>query len=350
MIILFFSLWLAFAQISLNTLHRVEVSSLGQSKLEGKIPIDSSNYQAVCDCGTKEVQPTISCHPTKVKLSEDRSGNGVNYREISSLLGSYNFTYIKGENQAFRCLDGRDSILGISTPGGDAGEFVLALLVYEDISGIILDGETVRIYLEEWLKAMQAPRFYMCTDDDSVLHMGKQIGAQLDIISPRQDFLKDLLKIVALPRNVGDSHFKLMLEYPQLYSIRAEVVRHFITAFYSLLWDTTSHLHKLLEIDVLSGEHHEMGYVEIRNSDECIYEGISPLFPKSISMYLNYIDAVSVRRRQLAEFFAVKIARNRDGITTDKLYKRINHHGLLFLDTTGSYIAKHLPFYTALFL
>lgn len=343
-------LFITKAELPLSTLHRIESISLGSHKLTGSVPIDNVSYQTICDCNIKEIQPTIECKPSKIKLSEDRPGNGITYKEISGLLSEYNFTYLKAHNQPFRCVDGRDPELGISTPGGDAGEFVLALIVFEDISGILLDFETVKNYLEEWIKVMQAPKFYMCSDDNSVIHLGKQIGAELNILNPRKEFVKQLLGLVGLPRNVGDSHLRLMLEYPQLYSIRPEVVKHFLTAIYSILWDNTNYLSKLVQVDVLSGDHQEIGYVEIRNSEECLYEGVSPLFPRAKSLYLNYVDAVNVRRRKLAEFFAVKIARNRDGITTDKLYKRMNHHGLLFLDTTGSYIAKQLPFYTALFL
>ena len=109
-------------------------------------------------------------------------------------------------------------------------------------------------------------------------------------------------------------------------------------------------MHTLVNLDILVGNHEEIGYIEIKTSEECLFDGISPLLPKSLPLFVNNIDSVSVRRKELSEFFAVKIAKNRDGITAEKLYKRMNHHGLLFLDTTGSYIAKHLPFYTALFL
>ena len=75
----------------------------------------------------------------------------------------------------------------------------------------------------------------MCTDDEAVLHLGKQIGADMNIQNPRKDLIKELLNIVFLPRNVGDSHLRLMLEYPQLYSIRPEVVKYVITAVYAIL-------------------------------------------------------------------------------------------------------------------
>ena len=254
-----FSVFLAIqAQVLLNSLHKVETSYIGSKKLAGKIPIDTDDYQAVCECNENYEEKAIVCNPTKIKLSEDRTGLGVSYKEISDFLSDHKFEYIKAKTDSFRCLDGRDKEKGLSTPGGDTGEFILALLVYEDASGTILDYQTVKNYLEEWLKSMQSHSFYMCTDDEAVLHLGKQIGADMNIQNPRKDLIKELLNIVFLPRNVGDSHLRLMLEYPQLYSIRPEVVKYVITAVYAILWTKDTDLHTLVNLDILVGNHEEI--------------------------------------------------------------------------------------------
>lgn len=337
------------SQVPLNSLHRVSTSP-SSTTISGQLPIDSSDYKAICTCSTDPIPTSISCHPTKIKLSEDRPGPPQLYNELSSLLGSHNFSYIKSWGQPLKCLDGRDSQVGISTPGGDIGEFALALLVYQDVSGALLDYNLVKMYLVEWLQAMDSEYFYMCTDESAVKHMAKQVGIDLNIEKPRNEVINDLLKVVSNTGNIGDSHLRLMIEYPQMYSIRPEVVKYLITAFFEVLWNKEKGLEKLLKVEVLEGDHTEVAYLEVRDSDECVYEGMSPLLPKKIKLFVNYVDAVKPRRKQLAEFFAVKIGKNLNGITAEKIYKRMNHHGLLFLDITGSFIAKKLPFYSAIFL
>jgi len=44
-------------------------------------------------------------------------------------------TYVNVADQHFSCLDGRTENAVLATPGGDAGEFILALHVYENIIG-----------------------------------------------------------------------------------------------------------------------------------------------------------------------------------------------------------------------
>ncbi len=45
-------------------------------------------------------------------------------------------TYVNIADSHFECLDGRNNGGILGTPGGDAGEFILGLHVYEDIVGV----------------------------------------------------------------------------------------------------------------------------------------------------------------------------------------------------------------------
>lgn len=55
---------------------------------------------------------------------------------------------------------------------------------------------------------------------------------------------------------------------------------------------------------------------------------------------------MSIRRAQLAKFFVDIVNRNQDDISPLKMHNRLNHHGYIALEITGSYAAKGLPFYT----
>lgn len=76
---------------------------------------------------------------------------------------------------------------------------------------------------------------------------------------------------------------------------------------------------------------------------------MSPLIitkDKKTSVFINHLDAVSIRRAQLAKFFVDIVNRNQDDISPLTMHNRLNHHGYIALEITGSYAAKGLPFYT----
>jgi hypothetical protein len=336
----------------------VEVTAYDSQVVEGTVEYNGEQYKATCDCSDEASQEveTIKCHPTKVTLTQDREGTGASYDEISSKISSAgDYTYVRVTKSYFHSIDGRtsDSILG--TPGGDAGEFILALLVYEDLSGRQLTQASIETYFKEWLDCMDASTFYFDTDDKAVAHLEKQLSISgLDIQSPKSEYKEKLLTALEESENEGDVHISVMLKSPDLYAVRVQTIKYFLRVFYSTLWDDTDYQDKLT-LDVLPGSHAESAFLEIRTEDACNLEQVSPLVsPRdgssdSMSVYINHIDAASIRRAQLAEFFANKIARQADDITPETMFKRMNHHGLYFLDITGSYVAKDLPFYTATF-
>jgi hypothetical protein len=86
---------------------------------------------------------------------------------------------VKIQEQSFKSIDGRINGEYLATPGGDAGEFILALQVYYELSyarhkgNFSLSQNEVTRILKEYLKYMKAPKFYMAHDDKSVAHLSK---------------------------------------------------------------------------------------------------------------------------------------------------------------------------------
>lgn len=349
-----------FATLTLDTETEVVTDAAKSENFSGSMDVGGVQYDVTCDCSEQSMEAVeeVKCHPTKIKLTQDREGIGATYEEISSKLSTAgNYTYARVTHTSFRCLDGRITNPILASPGGDAGEFVLGLLVYEDMSGKELDLESIETYLHEYVTCMDATKLYMCTDDHAISHIEKELAIEnLDIYAPRESIKQDLLRVLAEPENVGDSHLRLMLQYPDLYSINPKVVQNFIKAYYTLLWNKDNSLSDTLYLEVLPGNHNETAFLDVRTNEECNYEQVAPLItpreggPDNMSILINHLDSVSIRRAQIAQFFAEKIARNHDEITADKMHSRMNHHGLFFLDVTGSYIAKDLPFYTSSFV
>jgi hypothetical protein len=43
--------------------------------------------------------------------------------------------FVDPNKESFHCMDGRENGAFLGTPGGDAGEFILGLFVYEGMTG-----------------------------------------------------------------------------------------------------------------------------------------------------------------------------------------------------------------------
>lgn len=62
-----------------------------------------------------------------------------------------NLKFVEIEGHNFECLDGRVKVSSIMTPGGDAGEFILALDILEKITGSSLKTDQIEVLLINYL-------------------------------------------------------------------------------------------------------------------------------------------------------------------------------------------------------
>ena len=163
------------------------------NQIQGKMLINGENYNAICDCNP--VSPMANedplndqqssgpkCDPSKLRIHEERKGQGASFDDIRGLLGNIeDLNYVVVPEVSFRCLDGRNGKGVLGTPGGDAGEFILALMVYEDMlgGGKKLTQDNVVFYLTLYLKSMMQPKFYMCSDDAAIEHVQKELSVIL---------------------------------------------------------------------------------------------------------------------------------------------------------------------------
>lgn len=110
-------------------------------------------------------------------------------------------------------MDG--SVMG--SPGGDSGEFILGLHVYENIIGRPMSDKQVEDAFITYLKWMRQERFYMCTDDSALDHLEKDMGMSVSIETlknPKPANQKDLLNYLVKSDNNGDLHMKRLLKSP----------------------------------------------------------------------------------------------------------------------------------------
>merc|ERR1711970_1617207 len=181
----------------------------------------------------------------------------------------------------FSCLDSRTTGEMMGTPGGDAGEFILALSQYENLINRPLQQSNVDIYFTDFLKSLKAAgserKFYMCTDEQAVDNLQKALKME-DIsltTAPTRMEPKELLEKLAAPENIGDAHLPYMAKYPEKYNIRPELIKMFFNAFYKVLWNADSAQKSDLKLEVLKGERSkERGFVDIATTKDCVEEGL----------------------------------------------------------------------------
>ncbi|CAG9313054.1 unnamed protein product [Blepharisma stoltei] len=358
--LLIFFLHVAFGTLTLNEELEIELSAsqVSGKDFESSMTVNGVEYQTICDCTDPELatEQTVKCAPTNIVITQEREGEGATLDDLEEKFSSETYEWVNVLDSSFRCLDGRITEGSLGAPGGDFGEFALALLVYEDMSGKRVDEDSIRVYFLEYLDWMDQEYFYWCTDDDAVGSVEKQIGVEgIDITNPREGLQSSLLTYLNQPNGVGDLHIKNLIESPELYSARIEAIEHFITVFYKVLWDKDDYHNEKIYLEVFPGSHNETAFVEIRAYEDCIVQQVAPLvIPRNgdadnLSIFVNHAFGTSTKRQQISKFFVDKVARNQDGITVDKFLSRMNHHGLLFLDVTGELIAEKLPFYTVAF-
>jgi hypothetical protein len=183
-LLIFTSLTLAEDNIQ-SSFVELDQSVNNDNQVSGKMTINGITYNAICDCNpvTPEQPQTVKtgpkCDPSKLRIHGEKNGIGATYDDIRNLVGNIEeLTYVVVPETSFKCLDGRNTKGVIATPGGDAGEFILALSVYEDLLGgrRLLSQENVDNFLTQYLKIMKPKKFYMCTDDKAIAHLEKELS------------------------------------------------------------------------------------------------------------------------------------------------------------------------------
>jgi len=152
------------------------------------------------------------------------------------------------------------------------------------------------------------------------------------------------------PDNNGDTHISLLLRYPDSYSINPDLVKRFLKAFYATLWDHSEIYYSRLKLDILQGSRgQESAFLEIRSNEACTAATQAPVIKPSIpgiSVYVNHLDAASIKRVQLAKYFVEIVNKQKGGVNADVFHSNLDHTSLMNLEVTGRKIAKNLPFYT----
>jgi hypothetical protein len=267
-------------------------------------------------------------------------------------------------NGRISCVDGRDDSGIIGTPGGDGGEFLLALAALETISGRTLDRATIDRLLSRRVDTFG--RFYLHTD---VRAVGALIGSmqgdrRLDraiagiagplewrrfLAAPPEGIRDVLLEHVLQPAHVGCGHIKMMIERAAEYGVRRELVLDVLRAFYERRWGGMPDL----ELAPLAGGHAEGAVLEVRLARGVQAFSWIPLVSPSAfgeQAFVNHPQVSAFLRRQTAEWLTLQddlVGLPRAG--GDALAAEIERLAAVQLGNTLGALARGLPVYEVLF-
>jgi hypothetical protein len=161
------------------------------------------------------------------------------------------------------CVDGRREHCTAGAPGGNAGLLILLLAAWEE-GAEPLSPEAVDRLFVRYLEHFGA--FYLHTDRAAQNRLAGALGvgggAAVDtlVAGPPEALRPGLLEAVLDPAHVGCGHLRLLLEEPDTYGVRPDLVRAVLRAFFRRLWSGDPRL----VLEVLDGPHKEAGVAVVR--------------------------------------------------------------------------------------
>jgi rhodanese-related sulfurtransferase len=263
------------------------------------------------------------------------------------------------------CVDGRDDHGVIGTPGGDAGEFMLALASVERATGKPFAVERMEDVLRCYVDTFG--HFYIHSDtiagnnliksmrgDPRLLpHLPTSASTPQDwrrfMTSPPPELWDPIAEHMTIPGNLGCGHLRLMLQNPEKYLVRRELLEHFLRTYVKMRW---AGAHEL-EFVTLGGGHQEGAVINVRLADGVWPFSRVPLISPacgSTQMFVNHPQVADFSREQVARFFTIH---------PDFSPIQADHFGVLFKDmrrvagiqlgATLAVLANGLPIFDVVF-
>lgn len=262
------------------------------------------------------------------------------------------------------CVDGRDSHAVIGTPGGDAGELLLALAAAEQAGSKPLAAREVETVIDAWLDAFG--RLYIHSDVHALQALRARLLADprfarsapqlADVTSiealvrhPPRELAPLLLEHLLAPESVGCGHLRSMLLAPDSYQVRKELVVSVLQGIFQRLWRAP----ESIDWVVLSGEHDEQAVVVVRLAGEIRpYTKVPAIAPASElgQAFVAHPQVTAYLREQNASFLLEQLPALRQRVSLAELGATFRSLADTQLAATLERLAAGLPRYEARFL
>lgn len=215
------------------------------------------------------------------------------------------------------CVDGRDDLGVIGTPGGDAGELLLGLASVERVTGRALDDRDVLRVLERQIDTFG--RFYMHSDTGAMnrlildhLRKDDRIAPFITSVdqpeewrawqmNPPPALRAALLEHLVQPDVMGCGHLKFAMTDEASYGVRPGLATAFLRAFHTLRWAGAPEI----EWVILGGEHVEGAVASVVVEGGLHTYTRIPLVSPTVAgtqMFVNHPQVTAFLRKETATF------------------------------------------------
>ena len=263
------------------------------------------------------------------------------------------------------CIDGRDDRGIIGTPGGDAGQFLLALAAIEATLEQSLDPGVIAMLLGRRIDAFGG--FYMHTDHiamaavTAAMHDDPRFATVLtEFDEPgewRQFFrrpplaLRDaVLEHLCQPWAIGCGHIRLMYQHAAEYRLRPALVLDYLRAFYRARWEGAFRA----EYQLLHGRHNERAVVNTRIEGTLQPFTLIPLVSPACTgsqMFVNHPKVSRYLLQLLVDFLLLQTDLIPE-FTKDQrpaLLDQVESLSAIHTQNSLGHLARGLPIYDILF-
>jgi hypothetical protein len=193
-----------------------------------------------------------------------------------------------------KSTDGRGFEFAISVQGGILGVLLSSLASVEIVFGNnTINLEMIGIVLKECIKRMG--KLYIHTDKDTL----KNLNITEDYLRcPNKKYIESLLVKLLTPSGIGCAYIKSMMQYPEIYSVRSDLVRDVLRAVYLGLWNCEDHNIKL---EVFKGKPQEKAILVAKSNTKINRNSILPMISPNNNFFVNYPQVTNFILLEMAD-------------------------------------------------
>lgn len=314
----------------------------------------------LCFVGLALAGNFTQCSILNIQITTERAGPGLSAQDVINHIGTPLF--LDPSQTHWSCIDGRATNALFATPGGDSGEWVVALTLY-DIqmylrTGLKLDAAGVAALFDEWMTLLNPNRQWFLHTDEQTLQLVRQAlnDPAFNPVAPvwtNTTTQAAALQVLTQAPYVGCPYLRLVMQYPDQYNIPVQIVQWYLAAYYQFMWNHAqgSRLNYLTDFEELYGGHREQAVVTVYSktqylsaNDPC--QTLAPLMVPTTpenSIFFYNAGAVNVGiRNQIAQYFADKL----DAVHADDFVQQMNAIMQNHFELTTSHVSGTLPMYT----
>lgn len=261
------------------------------------------------------------------------------------------------------CVDGRDERAVIGTPGGDAGELIVALTTVESFGSGPVDGRSLETLVDDWIDTFG--RFYLHSDEHALENLrlavlsdarftahgiapGDVDAMEALVRHPPPDLESALLEKLVEPANVGCGHLRSMLVDPDDFLVRDRLPSEVLRAVFRHMWRSPEDV----EWVVLRGAHREQAVVIVSLDHEVHAYTKVPAVPPSLEgrqTFVAHPQVTAYLREENASFLLERSPSLAVRVPRADFVRRMRRIADVQLEATLSRLARGLPVYEARF-